>query len=505
MSVSDGSLRVGPWIIGASAILGITLLAGRLSGLLREMQLAAVFGVSSQADGAVLLLTLPDLLVSLILSGGLSAALVPRLRALPETGAQILHRQTLILVLFLFGLFAAILSVAPGLWFTVLAPGLKSENLPPAAAIFFTAIAIPLAAASGVTTAGLNAQQKFLIAGCGTLIFNASVIGSLALGHNLVSNTLVVLGIGIALGSAFRLVSQWFGLPGSWRFGPILGLSRDKQLFMGFATAALSASMMLLVPVIVRALASTVSPGAISSFNYATKMVELPAGVLVTSLATVALARLSQHYGKGDGSGARKVLHEGVRHSLTNAIGAGILMAYFGSSLIQMALGRGAMDANAITRVVELTQILMAGLPFLALSGMAMADLNAREKQSAVLKATLWSLLLLPFFALPGILSQSEALLISSVVGFQVCHAIFLIRRSGLGRGEWSKFFDQQLLFNLTVVACIVLVAIVFDKTLLMILGGNEILRIALASIAIGLVVVLPQRLLSRKQGDVFI
>lgn len=302
-----------------------------------------------------------------------------------------------------------------------------------------------------MTTAGLNAQQKFLVAGCGTLIFNTAVIGSLALGHNVAINTLLVLGIGIALGSALRLVTQWFELPRNWRFGQTLGIAGDRRFFIGFATAALSASMMLLVPVIVRALASTVSPGAIASFNYATKMVELPAGVLVTSLATVALARLSQHYGQGDERGARQVMHDGIRRSLTNAIGAGILIAYFASSIIQIALGRGAMDASAITRVVVLTQILMAGLPFLALSGMAIADLNAREMQSGVLKATLWSLLLLPLLALPGILSQSEVMLISSVVGFQVCHAIILMRSSARSRSVWSIISDQQLLFNLTV------------------------------------------------------
>lgn len=69
MSNSDGGLRVGTWTIGAGAILGMTLLVGRFSGLLREVQLAAVFGVSSQADAAVILLTLPDLLVNLLLSG----------------------------------------------------------------------------------------------------------------------------------------------------------------------------------------------------------------------------------------------------------------------------------------------------------------------------------------------------------------------------------------------------------------------------------------------------
>jgi putative peptidoglycan lipid II flippase len=259
--------------------------------------------------------------------------------------------------------------------------------------------------------------------------------------------------------------------------------------------------MMLLVPVLVRALASTVSPGAIASFNYATKIVDLPTGVLVTSLATVALAKLSQHYAQGDDRGARQVMHDGIRRSLTNAIGAGILIAYFAPSFIHIALGRGAMDANAITRVVELTQILMATLPFLALSGMFIADLNAREMQSEVLKATLCCLLPLPFLVLPGVLSQSEVMLISSIVGFHVCHSIILMRLSARCKSVWSIISGQQFLFNLAVIACILLVAILLDITLLTVIESSEIFRVALAAIAVGLVVVLPHRLQSHKQG----
>jgi putative peptidoglycan lipid II flippase len=92
---ADGGVRIGRWAIGAATLVGATLLAGRVSGLFREIQLAAAFGVSVSADVAVLLLTLPDLLVNLVLSGGLSAALIPRLRALPLQAAQALSRQTL--------------------------------------------------------------------------------------------------------------------------------------------------------------------------------------------------------------------------------------------------------------------------------------------------------------------------------------------------------------------------------------------------------------------------
>ena len=61
---------MGPWLLGSSTILSLAILAGRLTGLVRELQLAATFGVSTDADIAVLCLTLPDLLVNLLLLEG---------------------------------------------------------------------------------------------------------------------------------------------------------------------------------------------------------------------------------------------------------------------------------------------------------------------------------------------------------------------------------------------------------------------------------------------------
>lgn len=500
---NDGGLQIGPWVIGAGALLGATLLAGRLSGLVREMGLAAAFGVSAQADAAVLLLTLPDLLVNLLLSGGLSAALVPRLRALPVHTAQILLRQTLFFVFLLFGVFAVILAAVPSVWFSLLAPGLKPESIPPNAALVATALAIPLAAASGVTTAGLNAQQRFFVAGCGTLIFNVMVIGAIWFGRNGLANPLVILGVGIASGAALRLGTQLISLPRGWLLGPIWHPAADIRFLRGFMTTALTAFLMLLVPVIVRALASTVSPGAISALNYATKLVELPAGVLVTSLAIVALARLSEHHGRRDAVSASKVLHEGVRRALSNAVGAGFLIAYFAGTFVELAFGRGAMDSAAITRVVSLTQIMMTGLPFLALASMAIADLNAQERHSTVLKATLGCLLSLPLLAFPGVWLGSETLLAWSIVGFQVLHALWLARSSGLTATGSRGWCDSKLAVSLLIVVGLSTSAIVLDHFLQSYFPGNRVVSFMVATVALGGVVVLPQRVLSdgRKSG----
>jgi putative peptidoglycan lipid II flippase len=463
---------------------------------LREIELAAVFGVSAQADAAVLLLTLPDLLVNLLLSGGLSAALIPRLRSLTVRDAQILLRQVLLIVVLVFSIFAISFAVMHPAWFSILAPGLQIENMIPTTAIIAMAAAIPLTAASGVTTAGLYSQQMFFVAGCGTLIFNVMVIGALRSVEYGMINPLIILGAGIAVGAVMRLSSQLIVFPRKWLFGPTRASAPDMKFIRAFATAATTASLMLLVPVIVRALISLIRPGAMSALNYATKMVELPAAVLVTSLATVALARLSVYHAKEDTRQAQLAFQDGLRQSVSNAIGAGILIAYFADVFVSLLLGRGAMDGVAVDRVTSLARILIAGLPFLAIASMKIADLNAQEQQAVALKATLASLLLLPALAAPGLLVKSEALLAWSIVGFQVLHALFLMGLSGrLNSGGWT-WFDNRLIVSIVIVTGVALTAITLNCFLSTTTSHPTIASILILTLALGAVIVLPQRVL---------
>ncbi len=463
---SVDEIRIGRWSIGAVATVGATLLAGRISGLFREIQLASTFGVSVTADMAVLLLTLPDLLVNLVLSGGLSAALIPRLHSLPIQSAQVLCRQALILVSIFFSLIGLVVVFLPSIWIALIAPGLRENAMPSNAAIIATAIAIPLAATTGVISATLNSQQKFLVAGCGTLIFNLVVVTALTSSQYINHDPLVILGVGIALGTGLRLLSQLLTLPRDWLLGPIAPSSIDSTFVRGFLTTTATASLMLMVPVVVRAFASTVSPGAIAAFNYATKLVELPAGVLVTSVATVVLIRLSAQYASSDFLAAKQTFHNGLKKALLNSVGAGVLIAYFASTLVNLALGRGAMDSTAIDRVVNLTQLLMVGLPFLALSSIAIAYLNAKEETLVHFKVTLACLFFLPIFALPGIWNDSEVMLVASIVGFQVIHALWLAKKCGLFSENSMSWFDKKMVSSILAITYVTCMAIFIDHLL---------------------------------------
>lgn len=479
----EGGLRLGRWALGASTILSLTLLAGRLTGLFREIQLAAAFGVTSDADVAVLLLTLPDLLVNLLLSGGLSAALVPRFRALSAAEADALFRRALLVALAVFTALAVLLFAWPRGVFTLLAPGLRhSTDLPGASILALLASALPLTAASGVATAYLNAGHRFFIAGCGTLIFNMGVLAGLLVGQAM-GQALVGLCVGIGVGALVRAASQFAALPGNvWR-GTAATSCFDRGFGRTFLAATLSASLMLLVPVLVRAMASTLGSGVISSFNYALKLVELPVGILFGSIATVALSSLSEREAAGDRTGARAAAGHDLRRSLLLALAVTVLGAWFAAPVVRIVLARGAMHPQALRSVAELFQIALLGVPAVAVIGIAAAALNAAQRTSRVFTGTACCLALLPVLAVPGLLAGSDRLLMLAVVGFQLALAIVLSRSAGLSPLGTRGWLTRRMLIGSVVCLAIAGSTASIDCSLALAPGGgNDLLRLGLAA-----------------------
>lgn len=489
----EGGLRLGRLALGASTILSLTLLAGRLTGLLREIQLAAAFGVTSKADVAVLLLTLPDLLVNLLLSGGLSAALVPRFRSLSPAETDALFRRSLLVALAVFTSLAVLLLVCSHGVFMLLAPGLRHHaDLPGAGMLALLASALPLTAASGVATAYLNAGHRFFIAGCGTLIFNLGVLAGLLVGQGM-GQALLGLCVGIGAGALLRAASQFAALPGTvWR-GTAASSGFDRAFGRAFLAATLSASLMLLAPVLVRAMASTLGSGVISSFNYALKLVELPVGILFGSIATVALSRLSEREAAGDRTGSRALAGHDLSRSLLLAIAVTVFGVWFAAPVVRVVLARGAMHPQGLRSVAELFQIALLGVPAVAVIGIAAAALNAAQRTSRVFSGTACCLALLPLLALPGLLAGSARLLMMAVVGFQLALAIVLCRSAGLlplGRRGW---LTHRMLIGSVVYLAIAGSTAAIDCAIALAPGkGNDLLRLGLAALGFAGAITLP-------------
>jgi putative peptidoglycan lipid II flippase len=418
-------------LLSASIVLSVALLAGRVSGLFRDLLIGAKLGISETADLAVVLLTIPDLFVNLLLAGGLSAALVPRFRQLKASESHELLHQLIIWVLVAFGLIGLVVAFMPEAVFAVIAPGtLQYNDLVPRAALFLMAATIPLTAMLGVTTAFLNANTRFFLPGLGTLIFNLCIIAVMLLGAASFGQ-LQLLAAGMALGALLRLTTQAGMISWSPRSLSITKGPADRALAKAFATSVIAATIALIVPLVVRAAASLIGPGVIASFNYAQKLIELPVGILITTISTVALTKLSGHYGAGDHDSAQLDATTALAQALSLAWPVTIFGVVFMYPVVSLLFQRGALDAAAAAHIADLARIAILGVPFVAVSSMATADLNAQRRTTTVLRITALSALLIPLVAVPALLLSSQGILMASVVSFQFVLAVGLAKAAG--------------------------------------------------------------------------
>ncbi|MDB5790425.1 MAG: hypothetical protein JWQ80_449 [Massilia sp.] len=481
-------------MLKASLLLSLALLLGRMSGLARELTLASIFGVSLEADMAVLLLTLPDLLVNLLISGGLSAALVPRFSALASAGAYALFRQASVAVVLLFAVVGGLFVAFPQVFFAFLAPGIGGQFAIGALGLFAIALALPLTGGSGVAAAYLNSRGRFFVSGCGTLIFNLAVLAALWKAMS-VAEPLALLAVGIFVGAVIRWGAQIAALPkGISRAEAHLGLI-DRTLMRAFCAATLAAGLMLIAPVLIRAMASTLGAGAIASFNYAQKLVELPVAILVTSISTVALPRLSSMYAVHKSADAHQSAVRDVQYALLIAVPVAVLGIHFADSVVNVLFGRGEMGGEALQRVTGLTRIALLGVPAIAISSMASAVLNAQNSSGQVLKATLGSLVLLPLLALPGLMLSSEAGLMAAVVAFQVIVAVWLAHLAKLpffGRGSILSGAGCEAFVRVLVLAGLFAAIDAVTKM------DSSVLRLAIAGTGFGIVLCFPVRRFAR-------
>jgi putative peptidoglycan lipid II flippase len=436
--------------LGAGGLLALCLVAGRLSGLVREIALAAELGVSSQADLAIVLLTLPDLLANILIAGGLSAAFVPRARALDRTSSDALFRTTAFWAFISFTLVAAVLASSPDALVVVVAPGLPIDALDSARLpVLLVAISLPLTALSGVTGAFLNARDRFLVVGLGTLIFNLAIITGLVL--DMSSTPLVVVGVAILVGGILRLGSQAFLLPLQAISGKPRLHAPGREYASAFAFGVLASALALAPPALVRAAASVVAPGFIATFNYAQKLVEFPVGVIATSVGTIALTRLSAAYSESRDEDAARFFLAGMRLALVLSILVVILGMFAAEAVVTILYGRGAIDANDIETIAKFTRVILFGMPFTVLATIIATALNAQRQTGRVLKATVGSFVLLCFLALPAATMRSADLLIAAMVLSQIslCVALWILA----GVRLWGKggLVDSALLAVLAV------------------------------------------------------
>ena len=428
--------------ISSSLVLGLALFFGRILGFLRELIFAHKFGVSEDADFAVIVLTLPDLLNNILISGGLSVALIPALNKSTEDQARNLFTQATMLVGGFFLVLSFILMTWPNILFWLVAPRLVMDNsLNNTFVLAVMLCGVALSGMTGVSTAVLNASNRFLVAGCGTIIFNLCVIGFLG-SAAFEGRNLEILSVGVFFGALLRWGSQLMALPNyywrksSWKWG--LTHPMIKQFILG----TLSTSFLVLIPVAIRSTASLIGVGEIARFNYAIKLVELPAGILITALTTVAFPSLCLMFEDGLFSKLKLTLHKYLQQFLIISLNAVLIGWFYSDAIVRLLLGGQKIHVEDIQIISELLRIALLSLPLMGISSLFVVALQAQSRTRLVfLILVTCFVFLIPIFAF-GLLIESRNYLMSALPIFYFIFAAicgYFLDPTYFGDNGWLK------------------------------------------------------------------
>lgn len=349
------------------------LLASRVLGLLRESVQAAALGATGLADVAVLMLTLPDLLTGILASGALGYVLLP-LWARQSAGAQAATLSRLAGVLLAGGLVAALaMALAPDLITQALAPGLSEAAQATAhGALCWSALALPLALLAALWSTRLQHLRDFTGLYGANLVVNGAVIASLLLIagqlHVGLAAPMLLLGLGLLLGMGLRLVWLRWRLHGA----PAAAAAAEPDTHQDgtapqwprssvWLWALASAGLPLALPLLARSLASSGGEGALTTFNYAWKLVELPLVLAIQLVATLAFPGIARAFASGPAAGTHTARRDALRQAFALAwvlaCAAAAALAAMAPALAHLLFGWGRMPPEAVEQIARWARI----------------------------------------------------------------------------------------------------------------------------------------------------
>ncbi len=293
---SDAKSGIGS-LFWNSVFLSLGIFIGRITGFLRDVTVAAVYGADKEADVAVLILTIPDLLIGILVGGGLSAAFIPEFNKNAGKHRISLFWQGSLISLAGFSFVTLILTFVHVLIYQMLAPGLDQAQVQTSSGILFVALwVIPVTVLAGMTTAYLNAQNRFVITSLGTAILNLVIIAAL-IWIQFYGEGMIALGWAIVVGGVIRWMSQMLAMRETFSFRDCFNeYLLHFDLFKRYSHVLLAGAVLVLFPVLARGVASMYEPGSIAIINYSWKLIQFPLGAGVGVIAVVLFPYISRSF-----------------------------------------------------------------------------------------------------------------------------------------------------------------------------------------------------------------
>lgn len=464
-------------LLKAASTISLLTLASRITGLVRELLIAATFGASAATDAFNVAFRIPNLLRRLFAEGAFSQAFVPILAASRAREGDAVTRLLIdavatvlawaLLVTSAVGVLAAPVIV----W--LMASGLEGFD----DAVVMTRWMFPyigcmsmVALAAGI----LNTWKRYAVPAITPVLLNLAVIAAawwaVPLFRQWGVPPIYALAAGVMAGGVMQLAVQ---VPALARIGclPRIGLSPSAvrrawthpgvgRILKQMAPALLGVSVAQISMLINTQIASHVGVGAVSWLTYADRLMEFPTALLGVALGVVLLPQLSAAQALQDDARYTSLLDWGLRLVLLLTLPCAAALVVFPQALVSVLYHYGAFSPHDVAQTVLALRGYGVGLMGLVAVKVLAPAFYARQDLRtpvtiaiAVLLATqAMNLLFVPRFGHAGL-----ALSIGLGAMVNAAWLLFGLRQRGLYRPEpgWGAFAARVLLATAALTAAL--------------------------------------------------
>ena len=347
----------------SASLVSVWTLLSRITGLVRELLIAATFGASALTDAFNVAFRIPNLLRRLFAEGAFSQAFVPVLAASREKDGDTATKQlidqvaTVLAWALTFTCVVGVLLSPLLVW--AMAAGLRQHPGGFETAVVLTRWMFPyigfmslVALAAGI----LNTWKRFAVPAATPVLLNVSMIAAAALlapqFERWGIQPIYALAGGVLLGGVLQLGVQ---LPALRKLGllPRIGLSwaavraawqhpGTRRITTLMLPALLGVSVAQISLIINTLIASHLQAGSVSWLTYADRLMEFPTALLGVALGVVLLPQLSAARAADDADRYSGLLDWGLRWVVLLAVPCAVALLTLAQPLVAVLYNYGA-------------------------------------------------------------------------------------------------------------------------------------------------------------------
>jgi len=365
-------------LLASTLVVSAMTLLSRVLGLVRDVVLARLLGVSAGTDAFFVAFRIPNFLRRLFAEGAFNQAFVPvlseyRTRA-RDQGSLAATRLLIDRVAGTLGGTVALVTLAgvlgAPLLIWVFAPGFGDDPHKRALAVEMLRLTFPYLFFIALTAfAGsiLNTWNRFAVPAFTPVLLNLSLIGSaLYLAPHFAEGRMAVaLAWGVLIAGIVQLLFQ---LPFLARLSlmPVPRMAwRDpgvRRILRLMAPAMFGVSVSQINLLLDTVLASVLQTGSVAWLYYSDRLTELPLGVFAIAIGTVILPSLSGKHAGDDSRAFQRTLDWALRLVLLIGVPAALALAVIAEPLLATLFRHGEFTANDVLRSAESLRAYSAGL-----------------------------------------------------------------------------------------------------------------------------------------------